>query len=122
MKIDIKATNLELTTPLYNYIIEKIGALGRFIKKWEAEGVVEVWVEVARSTRHHHKGPVFYVDADLRLPGKILRGSQYNWDIRTAIDKVRDELQKEIKKYKEVSQAQNSKKAMRKIRKLRGKD
>jgi ribosomal subunit interface protein len=121
MKIDIKATNLKLTTPLYNYIVEKIGALKRFTKKWETEGVVETWVEVARTTKHHHKGPVFYVDIDLRLPGKILRGSQYNWDIRTAIDKVRDELKKEIKKYKETPQAQNSKKTMREIRKLRGK-
>jgi len=122
MKIDIKATNTELTTPLYNYAFEKISALRRFMKKWEAEGVVEARVEVGRSTRHHHKGPVYFAEINLHVPGKVLRGEASDWDIRIAIDRARDELQKEIKKYKEKTLPTESKKAMREIRKLRGKD
>ena len=33
---------------------------------------------------------------------KILRAEHSDWDIRVAIDKVKDKLQQEIKKYKEI--------------------
>lgn len=122
MKIDIESKNTELTTPLYNYILEKIGSLEHFIKKWEAEGVVWARVEIGRSTKHHHKGPVYYAMVNLSLPGKLLRAEQSNWDIRVAIDGVRDELQREIKKYKERTQPTESKRLKRESRKLRGKD
>ena len=39
-------------------------------------------------------------EADLRLPGKVLRAVGTHTDIRTALDKVRDTLRLEIEKYK----------------------
>ena len=101
MKIDIKATNLDLTPALREYIEEKIGALTKFLKRWDPEGIVEAWVEVGRTTKHHYKGNVFRAEVDLRLPGKILRAEDENFDIRVAIDRVRDKLRREIEKYKE---------------------
>ena len=121
MKIDIKAKNIELTTPLYNYIVEKISSLERFTQKWEADGVVEARVEVERTTKHHHKGPVYFAEINLHLPGKVFHGEQTDWDIRIAVDKARDELQREIKKYKELSPTE-SKRTMKELRKLRGKE
>jgi ribosomal subunit interface protein len=105
MKIDIKATNLDLTPALRVYIDEKIGVLAKFLKRWDMEGGVEVWVEVARTTRHHQKGPVFRAEADIRLPGKILRAEDAALDIRVAIDRVRDKLKREIEKYKELKKS-----------------
>ena len=102
MKINLKATELDLTPALREYIERKIDSLSRFLKRWDAEGAVEIWVEVARTTRHHHKGNVFRAEADLRLPGKVLRAEDEDRDIRTAIDRIKDKLKREIEKYKEL--------------------
>ena len=102
MKIDIKATNLDLTEVLKEYVEEKIGALAKFLKRWDPEGVVEAWVEIGRTTKHHHKGNVFRAEADLRVPGKVLRAEDEDFDIRVAVDRVRDKLKREVKKYKEL--------------------
>ena len=100
MKMHIKATRLDLTPSLNQYIESKLGGLSKFIQKFEEEGVAELWLEVARTTAHHHKGEVFMAEADIRLPGKILRAVGTHEDIRTALDEVRDTLRAEIEKYK----------------------
>lgn len=102
MKINIKATNLKLTPAIREYIEIKIGSLERFLKRFESQGELEVFVEIARTTRHHKSGNVFYAEVNLPLPKKILRAEHSDWDIRVAIDKVKDKLQREIKKYKEI--------------------
>ena len=99
MQIDIKATNLELTTPLREYIEEKIGKLDKFLKRFE-EGGVRVRVEVARSSKHHRHGDIYRAEANLHFPGGMLRAEYQGDDVRVAIDKVRDKLQREIRKYK----------------------
>ncbi|MDP3014965.1 MAG: ribosome-associated translation inhibitor RaiA [bacterium] len=101
MKINIKATNLELTPPIREYIENKIGSLNRFLKRFENKSEVEVFVEIARTTKHHRHGNVLYAEATVPIGKKILRAEHFDWDIRVAIDKVKDKLQKEIKKYKE---------------------
>lgn len=100
MKIHVKSTNLDLTPSLTIYIENKLGALARFVKRFDREGVAAIWLEVGRTTRHHHKGQVFRAEADLRLPGKILRAVEENTDIRKAIDIMKHKLQLEIEKYK----------------------
>ena len=100
MKINLKATDLDLTPSIKEYCEEKIGSLAKLVGRYDHEGSAEVWLEIARTTQHHHKGPVFRAEADLRLPGKILRAEQEDLDIRTAIDKIRTKLRLEILKYK----------------------
>lgn len=99
MKINIKKTT-DFTPSLGKYIDDKLGSLGKFVKKFDESGEAEIWLEVSRTTRHHHKGDVFLAAADLRLPHKILRAEEYAEDIRTAIDNARDTLRLEIEKYK----------------------
>ncbi|HEY4475211.1 MAG TPA: ribosome-associated translation inhibitor RaiA [Candidatus Paceibacterota bacterium] len=101
MNINVKATNLDLTPALKEYIEEKIGSLSKFLKRWEAEGVVEVWVEVGRTTSHHQKGNVFRAEVDIRLPRKVLRAEDEDFDVRAAIDKIKDRLKREIERYKD---------------------
>ena len=100
MKINVKATGLDLTPSLKVYIESKIGSLAKFVKRFDMTGEAEVWLEVARTTRHHHKGDVFEAEADIRLPKKILRAVHDDVDIRIAIDKLRSKLRLEIEKYK----------------------
>lgn len=102
MQINIKATNLELTPAIRQYIEIKIGSLEHFLKRFENKSEIEVFVEIARTTKHHYKGDVFYAEAIFSLGQKILRAEHSDWDIRIAIDRVKDKLQQEIKKYKET--------------------
>ncbi len=99
MKINIKA-NLDLTPSLGTYIERKLSPLAKLVKQFDETGEAEIWLELSRTTRHHHKGEVFLAAADLRLPHKILRAEENAEDVRRAIDQARDVLKLEIDKYK----------------------
>lgn len=120
MKINIKYTNLTSTSTIQKYIEDKIGLLNRFIKRLDEKGVVEAWVEIARTTKHHNKGNVYHAECNLELSGKLLRAETENWDVRLAIDEIKDILDLEIKKYSEKFRPQDGP-GQEKLRKLRGK-
>lgn len=102
MKLTLKGTNLELTPSIRTFIEDKIGSLDKFIKKYEALGEVKAEVEIARTTKHHRKGNIFYAEVNLHLPKKTLRAEFEGTDVRSTIDKVKDKLKSEIGKYKET--------------------
>jgi len=115
MKIVIKATNLELNQELRDYIEEKIGGLEKFAKVFQSENYyngffakgkprVEVWVEIGKTTRHHQKGDIFRAEAQMRFPGKSLRAESKRDDLKLAITEIKDELQRELKQYKEKAE------------------
>lgn len=101
MKISIQAPNLELTPALTEFIEQKIGGLDKFLKKFHPENVL-ARVDVGRSTRHHRHGNVYHVDVTLLLPGGTVRAADDDEDVRKAIDAVKEKLQREIKKFKEI--------------------
>lgn len=102
MQLHIKAKNLDLTPALKEYAEEKMNSLAVHVARWDEGGELQAWMEVARTTNHHKKGEVFAATIDLGLPGKTLRASETEKDARAAIDRVKDTLQREIKKYKET--------------------
>ena len=115
VKIIIKATNLELNQELRDYIEEKIGGLEKFAKVFQSENYyngffakgkprVEVWVEIEKTTSHHQKGDIFRAEAQMRFPGKILRAESKRDDLKLAITEIKDELQRELKQYKEKAE------------------
>lgn len=84
-------------------IEEKISTLDKFIP--HIDTLVEAWVEVGIISRHHQKGKIYRAEADVQLPGRILRGEAEEKDLYLAITQVKDELQRELKKYKGKQQA-----------------
>lgn len=82
------------------YVYQKVGSLEHFLKKMDPS-VLEARVEIGKPSAHHKKGDVFYAELNLKLPGRLLRAQSENWDLRLAIDEVKDEMQRQIKKYKE---------------------
>jgi ribosomal subunit interface protein len=108
MNIIIKGTNIKLTPSLRNYVEEKVGSLSKFLA--EASGGIgafgdesyEARVELARTTRHHRHGQVFKAEVNLvaEKGAEILRAVALKEDLRAAIDKVRDELARQLKKTK----------------------
>ena len=99
MRITIKATNLDLTPTIKKAIEEKIGTLDRFIP--DINMPLDSFVEVALETRHHQKGNIYYAEASIKVPGKVLRSEAREKNIYKAINTVKDELQRLLKKYKE---------------------
>ncbi|PIR86951.1 MAG: ribosomal subunit interface protein [Candidatus Harrisonbacteria bacterium CG10_big_fil_rev_8_21_14_0_10_49_15] len=100
MKINIKTKNLELTPAMRDFINTKIGALERQLIRFEKEGALMVEVEIARPSHHHHKGKVYYAEANLRIGKNMLRAESDDYNIRVAVNKVRQILDREIRKYK----------------------
>lgn len=100
MKIIIKSTALDLTPPLKVYIERKLGSLARLLRRFEKEGETELRVEIARNTRHHKSGPVFMAEANLSLPGKMIRAVENHVDARWAIDRIEEKLRLGVEKYR----------------------
>lgn len=122
MKIIIKATNLKLTPALEQYIREKINSLEKFSKTLETEKYydsfltkgkprVEAWVEIGKTTLHHRKGSVFFAECQMRFPKKSLRSTAEGKDLKLAMTEVKDELQRELKQYKNKLAAQTKRRA-----------
>ena len=105
LKINIKATNVKLDNVLRDFIYEKIGALDKFIGGLGES--VEAWVEIGKPSEHHQTGPEFYAEVNIGLPGQriILRAESSHLDLKSAIIEAKEELQKELKKYKGKQEA-----------------
>jgi ribosomal subunit interface protein len=119
MEIIIKSKNLELTADLQRFIEEKIGGLKKFINILKEENtdkgktLAEFFVEIEKENKHHRKGNIFKAEARVHLPGKTLMAISQKEDLKQAIVEVKDELQREIKKYK----LKKKEVAIRKLRK-----
>jgi len=92
---------MELLPDIKVYIEQKFGNLEKFLKRFSGKPI-ELQVEVGKPSQHHHKGEIFSAEANLILPGKEFRAVNNNYDLRVAIDWVREELARQIVKYKEV--------------------
>jgi ribosomal subunit interface protein len=62
--------------------------------------LVEAFVEVALETLHHKKGKIYYAEANIKVPGRIVRSEARGEDIYQAINEIKDELQRALKEYK----------------------
>lgn len=100
MRITIKATKMALSPALRTYAEDKLGGIEKLVRRWDAAGAVAMNVEIARTTKHHKKGRVYYAEGNLRLPGAMLRAREEHWDPRAAVTKVRAKLKKEIDRYR----------------------
>ena len=112
MKIVIKTKNLKLNQALEEFIEKKINSLEKFSKIFYTEKYfdsffgkgkpkIEAWMEVGKTTLHHKKGPVFYAECQMRFLKRSLRSTAQAENLKSAICEVKEELQRELKQYKE---------------------
>ncbi|MEK7124413.1 MAG: ribosome-associated translation inhibitor RaiA [Patescibacteria group bacterium] len=108
MNIIIKTKNIELTPSLEAFINKKIGGLKKFIKAFDSHALpvpgerdlFETFVEVEKESTHHKKGQFFAAEARIYLPGRSLFAKAKSDDLMKAIIEARNELEREIRKYK----------------------
>jgi putative sigma-54 modulation protein len=97
MQIKIKGTNMELTEAIKDYVNDKIGSLAKYF-----DGILEARVDVGVTTKHHQKGNIYRAEVNLEVPQKhVLRAEAERDDLYVAINEVKEELQRQIKKLKE---------------------
>ncbi len=98
MQINIKATNVDLTPKIKDYIQEKMDMLEKYLGNID---VIRANFEVEMTTRHHAKGEIYRAEVNLVVPGDILRVEKTEKDLFKAIDKVKDHLMRSIRRHKE---------------------
>jgi ribosomal subunit interface protein len=111
MKIEIKSTLLDVTPALKEYIEIKLKSVERMLSRFEKEGEVMAFVEIARTTKHHKRGEVYYAELTMSLgKNKPVRIEEYHKDIRAAIDAMKDSLKVHIAKIKGEEETKKKKK------------
>lgn len=100
MKIIIKTKNIKLTSAIKNYINKKFEFVDKLLKRYEQHTEIIINIEIAKITRHHRKGEIFYAKANLMLPSKFLRAEEQNINLYSAIDLLKDKVHREILKFK----------------------
>lgn len=87
MTITIRATGMELTPAIRQYVEEKFAMLEKYVAN-----ILLADVEVGMSSHHHQKGDIFSCSVTLEVPGDVLRVQKEEEDLYKAIDKVKDHL------------------------------
>jgi len=113
MTISIQTKDIELTDDLRAFTEEKMKSLFKFF-----DNVIDLKVHLVRTTQHHQKGEVFKASAEFILPGKTLHAKETGEDIKIAVNKLKEDMQREIVQFKEQL-AGNKKKDQRDARKMK---
>ena len=95
MKINIKATGIELTQAISDYVYKRIFSIEKYLDQKNNPDIV-AQVEVGRSTRHHKAGNIFR--AEIHIMGINLDAYAVSEmeDLYAAIDIVKDEIVRNI--------------------------
>ena len=121
MQINLQAKNMELTEAIKDYVFKKETNLGRLFAKFEETGrEINVSFEVSKNTNHHKSGAVFHADCLVNMKGEKFYGSADEEDLYQAIDKVKENLFREISKNKDRKQTLFKRGAMSVKKMLKG--
>lgn len=93
MKINKKATNFSLTPAIDDYIDKKLETLEKFFR--DVSGAL-INVEVGKTTSHHKSGDIFKAEIHLMANGEEYYASAETEDLYASIDKVKDEIVREL--------------------------
>lgn len=119
MKLIIKSTNLELSTQLKQFIEKQLTLIEKFIKKFLNKSEAKAWVEIAKITKHHQKGPVFYAECQMRVGGISARSEVLHENLKSAIIQMREEIERILKTEKEKRLAKMKRGARKAKRELK---
>jgi len=104
MQIQITGKGIELTQAIKDYVEKKISGLDKFFDQ-----IIGAQVIVGMESHHHLKGEIFICECKLNVPGKDLFASKNEKDLYKAIDLVRDYMEEELKKHKEMTREKGRK-------------
>lgn len=100
MRLNLKATNCELTEQLKKHAEEKLGALEKYFNN-----ILQADVEIGLTRLGQQKGKIFFCEVNLSVPKKLLRYRIESENLNKAINDAKRGIQQEIMKYKETNNA-----------------
>jgi len=92
MNINIKATNMELTDAISDYINKRLDGVNKFVKTGESL----TRVEVGRISNHHKNGDVFKAEFFAEINGNEFYALSKMEDLYSAVDDAVDDLIRQI--------------------------
>lgn len=95
MIINIKATGIDMTDSIKQYVEDKAEMLTKYF-----ENIQKIEAIVGMDNHHHNKGKIYYAEFNVHIPGKNLNMKKEAEDLYKAIDKVKDHLKVEFEKIK----------------------
>ena len=98
IKYDVKATGIDLTPAIRAHVEEKLSQIEKFLDKRDES--IYAQVEVSKTTDHHQKGEIFRGEINLHVSGKDLRAEATDYDLYTALNAVREEIEKNLLRLK----------------------
>lgn len=96
MKYSLKATNLDITDALRNHIDDKLNGLDKYYDR-----VIQARIEIGIPSKHHHKGEIFKAEANIQVPGDVLRVETSHEDQYAAIDSLARMVKQVLIKHKD---------------------
>ncbi len=96
MQINIKATNIELTAPIKAHVNEKFSSLDKYFNNIQL-----IDIEIGKTRKNQQKGDIFFCEANVSVPRKLLRFRKEFSDLIKAINEAKKGIQNEITKYKD---------------------
>jgi len=99
--VKIKATNLELTPALKNYVNKKIVSLEKFLKHYsDQSGELIFEIEIGKTTLHHKQGDIFRAEINFTAGDINLRSESKKDDLYAAIDDAKDDMNRRLRRGK----------------------
>jgi putative sigma-54 modulation protein len=94
MNTQIKASNMELTEAIKEYVEKRLGTLDKFIRGQEGNSQMDV--EVGKTTNHHKNGDVYKAEISLDANGKHFYAISEKEDLYSAVDDVKSEIERQL--------------------------
>jgi putative sigma-54 modulation protein len=101
MNTNIKATNIELTSAISDYVNKRLSAIEKFVKDGEE---MIAYIEVGKTTNHHKQGDVFRAEFNIEISGNEFYTFSEKEDLYAAIDDAKEEIVRQITSNKERKQ------------------
>jgi len=99
---NIKATNMDLTPAIREYVEKKIADIDRLIP--DSDESAHATVEVGKTTMHHQQGDVFRAEVNLHIAGADFYAEHTDGNLYAAIDMVKDKAMREVRRHRNKQQ------------------
>ena len=101
MSINIKTTNMELTSAINDYVNRRLVGVEKFIKDGEE---MIAYIEVGKTTNHHKQGDIFRAEFNIEISGAKFYTFSEKEDLYVAIEDAKEEIVRQIKTNKDRKQ------------------
>lgn len=97
---------MSVTEAVHDYVIKRITNLGKLLTGIEEKnGEVSVYFDISKTTNRHKSGEIFCADCSVMIDGKKFYTSSEKENLYEAIDEVKENLFREIRRSKNKKEA-----------------